>query len=110
MPPDCAWAKGAVGATRIFINRQLVVIKIAIKMNKFNVAVFFAAMLIVGACAAPRKMLISSGTQEMADAAEHQRILQELETIQALRDRMLAEAATYQVVSTTVGAPAPAPM
>ncbi|KAA6421109.1 MAG: hypothetical protein FRX49_09019 [Trebouxia sp. A1-2] len=60
-------------------------------MNKFNVAVFFAAMLIVGACAAPRKMLISSGTQEMADAAEHQRILQELETIQALRDRMLAE-------------------
>ncbi|DBA79467.1 TPA: hypothetical protein ACH3X2_007739 [Trebouxia sp. C0005] len=84
--------------------------EIAIKMNKFNVAVFFAAMLIVGACAAPRKMLISSGTQEMADAAEHQRILQELETIQALRDRMLAEAATYQVVSTTVGAPAPAPM
>lgn len=60
-------------------------------MNKFNVAVFFAAMLIVGACAAPRKMLISSGTQEMADAAEHQRILQELETVQALRDRMLAE-------------------
>ena len=60
-------------------------------MNKFNVAVFFAAMLIVGACAAPRKMLISSETQEMADAAEHQRILEELETVQALRDRMLAE-------------------
>lgn len=60
-------------------------------MNKFNVAVFFAAMLIVGACAAPRKMLISSETQETADAVEHQRILEELETVQALRDRMLAE-------------------
>ena len=60
-------------------------------MNKFNVAVFCAAMLIVGACAAPRKMLISSETQEMADAVEHQRILEELETVQALRDRMLAE-------------------
>ena len=60
-------------------------------MNKFNVAVFFAAMLVVGACAAPRKMLISSETQEMADAVEHQRILEELETVQALRDRMLAE-------------------
>lgn len=60
-------------------------------MNKFNVAVFFAAMLIVGACAAPRKMLISSETQEMADAAEHQRILEEIETVHALRDRMLAE-------------------
>jgi hypothetical protein len=60
-------------------------------MNKFNVAVFLAAMLVVGACAAPRKMLISSETQEMADAVEHQRMLEELETVQALRDRMLAE-------------------
>ncbi|DBA84508.1 TPA: hypothetical protein ACH3X1_006126 [Trebouxia sp. C0004] len=79
-------------------------------MNKFNVAVFFAAMLVVGACAAPRKMLISSETQELADATEHQRILEELETVQALRDRMLAEAATYEVISTNVGAPAPAPI
>ncbi|KAL0044978.1 hypothetical protein WJX82_004090 [Trebouxia sp. C0006] len=88
----------------------LVVFKVTGEMNKFNVAVFFVAMLIVGACAAPRKLLISSETQEMADAIEHQRLLEELETVQALRDRMLAEAATYEVVSTTVGAPAPAPL
>ena len=60
-------------------------------MNKFNVSVFFAALLIVGACAEPRKMLANTEGSAMAEAAEHQRILAELEEVHALRERMLQE-------------------
>ncbi|MCJ1297632.1 hypothetical protein MMC08_000420 [Hypocenomyce scalaris] len=88
---------------------SLHVLQVIVKMNKVNLALFFAALLVVGACAAPRRLLVSSETQEVADAAEHQRILEELETVSALRERMLAEAATYEILSTSVGAPAPAP-
>ncbi|KAL3145669.1 hypothetical protein ABBQ32_003204 [Trebouxia sp. C0010 RCD-2024] len=74
-------------------------------MNKVNVAMFFVALLTVGALAAPRKVLDSSDT-ELTDAQEHQRILAELEVVAALRERMLQEAESY-----TSGAPeAPAPM
>lgn len=59
-------------------------------MNKVNVAMFFVALLTVGALAAPRKVLDSSDT-ELTDAQEHQRILAELEVVAALRERMLQE-------------------
>lgn len=59
-------------------------------MNKFNVAVFFAALLVIGACAEPRKLLASEGAK-VAEAEEHQRILAELEEVHQLRERMLQE-------------------
>ena len=65
--------------------------QVHLKMNKVNVALLFAALMIVGACAAPRKLLITGESKELADAEEHARILVELEEIHALRDRMLAE-------------------
>lgn len=77
---------------------SLHVLQVIVKMNKVNLALFFAALLVVGACAAPRRLLVSSETQEVADAAEHQRILEELETVSALRERMLAEGKSIQLL------------
>lgn len=61
------------------------------KMNKVNIAMFFAAMLLVGAMAAPRKLLESGDAAVATDAEEHQRILAELEEVSSLRERMLQE-------------------
>ncbi len=61
-------------------------------MNKVNIAAFLMALLVVGAIAAPRKVL---ETTEISDAAasseQHQRILAELEEVSQLRERMLQE-------------------
>ncbi|KAA6421110.1 MAG: hypothetical protein FRX49_09020 [Trebouxia sp. A1-2] len=74
-------------------------------MNKVNVAAFLMALLVVGAIAAPRKVLETTEASEAAASSEqHQRILAELEEVSALRERMLQEAETY-----TSGASAPAP-
>ncbi|DBA79468.1 TPA: hypothetical protein ACH3X2_007740 [Trebouxia sp. C0005] len=73
-------------------------------MNRVNVAIFFAALLVIGACAEPRKMLADTEDSKMAEAEQHQRILAELEEVSALRERMLQEAEMY-----TPGAAAPAP-
>lgn len=62
-----------------------------IKMNRVNVAIFFAALLVIGACAEPRKMLADTEDSKMAEAEQHQRILAELEEVSALRERMLQE-------------------
>ncbi|DBA84510.1 TPA: hypothetical protein ACH3X1_006128 [Trebouxia sp. C0004] len=75
-----------------------------IKMNRVNVAIFFAALLVIGACAEPRKMLADTEDSKLAEAEQHQRILAELEEVSALRERMLQEAEMY-----TPGAAAPAP-
>ena len=60
-------------------------------MNKVNIAMFFAALLVVGVIAAPRKILESSDDTVATDAQEHQRILAELEEVSSLRERMLQE-------------------
>ena len=60
-------------------------------MNKVNIAMFFAAMLLVGAMAAPRKMLETSDATAATDSEEHQMILAELEEVSSLRERMLQE-------------------
>lgn len=60
-------------------------------MNKINIAVFFAALLVIGACAAPRKMLADTEEGGLDEAREHQRILAELEEVHALRERMMQE-------------------
>ena len=60
-------------------------------MNKVNVVILFAALLVIGACAEPRKLLTSTGQVELVAAEEHQRILAELEEVSALRERMLQE-------------------
>ncbi|KAL3151048.1 hypothetical protein ABBQ38_012917 [Trebouxia sp. C0009 RCD-2024] len=75
-------------------------------MNKVNIAMFFAALLVVGAMATPRKVLESSDDTVATDAREHQRILAELEEVSSLRERMLQEAESY----TPGAAEAPAPM
>ncbi|DBA84511.1 TPA: hypothetical protein ACH3X1_006128 [Trebouxia sp. C0004] len=62
-----------------------------IKMNRVNVAIFFAALLVIGACAEPRKMLADTEDSKLAEAEQHQRILAELEEVSALRERMLQE-------------------
>lgn len=65
---------------------------VQVKMNKFNVACFLAALLVIGACAEPRKLLANSAEgSSVAEAEEHQRILAELEEVHALRERMLQE-------------------
>ena len=56
-------------------------------MNKGSIALFFAALMVISACAAPRKLLASKGVE----AGEHQRILAELEEVHQLRERMLQE-------------------
>ena len=60
-------------------------------MNKINIAAFFMALLVVGAIAAPRKMLESTEVSETTGAEDHQRILAELEEVSQLRERMLQE-------------------
>ena len=60
-------------------------------MNRVNVAIFFAALLVIGACAEPRKMLADTEDTKLAEAEQHQRILAELEEVSALRERMLQE-------------------
>ena len=70
-------------------------------MNKMNMAVFFAALLIIGACAEPRKMLADTEEGKLAEAEEHQRILAELEEVHALRERMMQQGKTV-VVSTVL--------
>ena len=60
-------------------------------MNRVNVAIFFAALLVIGACAEPRKMLADIEDNRVAEAEQHQRILAELEEVSALRERMLQE-------------------
>lgn len=60
-------------------------------MNKVNITLFFAALLVIGACAEPRKLLASNEGAQVADASEHQRILAELEEVHQLRERMLQE-------------------
>lgn len=61
------------------------------KMNKINMAVFLAALLVLGACAEPRKLLANTDSSALTSAEEHQRILAELEEVHALRERMLQE-------------------
>lgn len=68
-------------------------------MNKFNVA-FFAALLVLGACAEPRKLLANTEGSTLAEAQEHQRILAELEEVHALRERMLQEGKPHLVIGT----------
>ncbi len=68
-------------------------------MNKINVAVFFAALLVIGACAEPRKMLADTEEGKLGEAQEHQRILAELEEVHALRERMLQEGEYLPVCS-----------
>ena len=65
-------------------------------MSKILIATVLAALLIVSASAAPRQLLNTQESRELSDAAEHQRILEELETVHALRDRMLAEGERFQ--------------
>ena len=61
-------------------------------MNKVNIAAFLVALLVVGAIAAPRKLLETTDASEAAASSEqHQRILAELEEVSALRERMLQE-------------------
>lgn len=60
-------------------------------MNKVNITLFFAALLVIGACAEPRKLLASNEGARLTDASEHQRILAELEEVHQLRERMLQE-------------------
>ncbi len=60
-------------------------------MNNANAALFFAALLVIGACADPRKLLASTEGAELAAADEHQRILVELEEVHQLRERMLRQ-------------------
>lgn len=68
-------------------------------MNKVNVAIFFAALLVIGACAEPRKLLADAEGDKMVEAAEHQRILAELEEVHALRERMLQEGECVTLVA-----------
>ncbi|DBA97669.1 TPA: hypothetical protein ACH3X3_012561 [Trebouxia sp. C0006] len=51
-------------------------------MNKVNIAAFLVALLVVGAIAAPRKLLETTDASEAAASSEqHQRILAELEEL-----------------------------
>ena len=59
------------------------------EMNKVNIALFFAALMVIGACAEPRKLLATTEGRELVEAEEHQRILAELEEVHQLRERML---------------------
>lgn len=56
----------------------------------------FAAMLMVGAMAAPRKVLETSDATAATGAEEHQRILAELEEVSTLRERMLQEGKNFK--------------
>lgn len=67
-------------------------------MNKVNIAMVFAAMLLVGAMAAPRKVLDTSDASAATNAEEHQRILAELEEVSTLRERMLQEGEIFSTI------------
>lgn len=54
-------------------------------MNKINIALFFATLMVIGVCAEPRKLL----TTKNVETRELQRILAELEEVHQLRERML---------------------
>jgi hypothetical protein len=77
------------------------------KMNKVNVALFFAALMVIGACAEPRKLLATTEGRELVEAEEHQRILAELEEVHQLRERML-QAGTQSRCSVLLVSVAPA--
>lgn len=81
------------------VHRLTLVVLQFINMNKINVAVFFAALLVIGACAEPRKMLADTEEGKLMEAQEHQRILAELEEVHALRERMLQEGECIPVCS-----------
>ena len=72
-------------------RRHKLVLAAVSNMNKVNITLFLAALLVVGACAEPRKLLASNQGAQVADASEHQRILAELEEVHQLRERMLQE-------------------
>ena len=59
-------------------------------------AAVLVACLLMSAMADPRKLL-DEGTESLAavEAAEHQRILAELEEVHRLRERMLQEGETF---------------
>ena len=59
-------------------------------MSKTAVAIFFTALLVTGALASARSLR----SDKAADAAEHFRILEELEQVHQLRERMLQEGTT----------------
>lgn len=60
------------------------------EMRNRSVAVLMLAMVVIGALAEPRKLLEAENAG-LSDAAEHQRILAELEEVHQLRERMLQE-------------------
>lgn len=76
-------------------------------MNSTKMAMLFLSMIFVGAAAHRLLEATSHKTEVVDQAAEHQRILAELEEVHQLRERMLQEAGTY--VSTNAEAPAPVP-
>ena len=87
---------GPVGLTAVGVSCTNMSVTIVMRcrnraMNKFNVAIFFAALLVIGACAEPRKLLATSEGAKLVEAEEHQRILAELEEVHQLRERMLQE-------------------
>ena len=91
---------GTIGYSRTVINLSDSLQSAT--MNKINVAVFFVALLIIGACAEPRKMLAGTEEGKVVEAQEHQRILAELEEVHALRERMLQEGEHFFVWSGAV--------
>lgn len=66
-------------------------------MNKVNIALFFATLMVIGVCAEPRKLL----TTKKVETGEHQRILAELEEVHQLRERMLQEGGPSASVSSS---------
>lgn len=56
-------------------------------MNKSAIAILFTALLVAGVVATPRTLQ----NDKAAEAAEHFRILEELEQVHQLRERMLQE-------------------
>ena len=58
-------------------------------MNKSALALLFAALLVAGVIATPRTL--QNDNDKAAEAAEHFRILEELEQVHQLRERMLQE-------------------
>ena len=60
-------------------------------MNNTRVALLVLSMLVAGAAAHRLLAANSAKAASLADAAEHQRILSELEEVHQLRERMLQE-------------------
>lgn len=59
-------------------------------MSKSVITILFTALLVTGALASSRSLQ----SDKAADAAEHFRILEELEQVHQLRERMLQEGTT----------------